>query len=238
MARYKRTISTWLVVALFSALVATGVFTWPYLVSQATYAIERGQAEASLQQLAVASDLSKAFQHVARALRPSVVSVSSVKRVRVSQPQIRQFDSQMPEEFRRFFGNEDFFDRFSFEMPSNPRGFEQHGLGTGVIVSNDGYILTNNHVVEGADEVDVTLSDKRRFSAEVVGTDKPTDVAVLKIRANGLHPAKLGDSSSPPWVSTCTYRVSRSMMAILKLLPSPCTNTSCFPSGLSSEFAL
>ena len=59
-----------------------------------------------------------------------------MKRVQLSQPRIRRFDSQMPDEFRRFFGGDDFFDRFHFEVPSAPRGFEQHGLGTGVIVAN------------------------------------------------------------------------------------------------------
>ena len=196
MNRRKRTLSTFIIVTLFTATMATGVLTWPYVISQATYAIERGQAEASYQQLAVASDLSQAFQHVARTLRPSVVSISSVKRVQVMQPQVRQYGGEVPDELKRFFGSRDFFDRFFFEVPSAPRGFEQHGLGTGVIVSADGYILTNNHVVQDADEVTVTLSDNRELSAEVIGTDSPTDVAVLKVNANGLHAARLGDSSN------------------------------------------
>ncbi|MHB8954012.1 MAG: DegQ family serine endoprotease [Pirellulaceae bacterium] len=169
--------------------------TWPYLLSRATYAIERGQAAAAEEQLEVATDISQAFQHVARALRPSVVSVSSVKRAQANQAQMRRFGSPVPEEFRRFFGDDETFERF-FEAPPAPRGFEQQGLGSGVIVSEDGYILTNNHVVQGADEVTVRLSDRRELSAEVVGTDKPTDIAVLKVKANGLHPAKFGDSSS------------------------------------------
>lgn len=62
-----------------------------------------------------------------------------------------------------------------------------------MIVTSDGYILTNNHVVDDADEVSVTLTDKRQFTAAVIGTDKATDVAVLKIDASNLHAAKLGD---------------------------------------------
>ena len=100
MTRRKRTLSACAIVTLFTTLAITAAFTWPYVVSEATYAIERGQAEASQRQLAVATDLSKGFQHVARALRPSVVSISSVKRVQVNQPRIRRFDSQIPEEFR------------------------------------------------------------------------------------------------------------------------------------------
>ena len=195
MVRRNRKFSALVIVTLFTVVAMTGAFTWPYVLSQATYAIERGQADASYEHLTLANDLSQAFQHVARSMRPSVVSISSIKRVEVRQPQVRQFGSEMPEEFRRFFGGDDFFDRFFFEMPSNPRGFSQRGLGSGVIVSSDGYILTNNHVVQGADEVTVTLSDDRQLSAEVVGTDEATDVAVLKVESNGLHPAKLGDSS-------------------------------------------
>jgi serine protease Do len=196
MAYRKRTVSAILITSLFVITVATAAFTWPQIVSQATYAIERGQAEAAQQQLASANDLSQAFQHVARALRPSVVSVSSVKRVQVRQPQARRFDSQMPEEFRRFFGDDEFFDRFFFDIPSVPRGFEQHGLGTGVVVSSDGYILTNSHVVQAADEVTITTSDKRQLRAKIVGIDEATDVAVLKVEAGDLRPATLGDSSS------------------------------------------
>ncbi len=99
----------------------------------------------------------------------------------------------MPDELRRFFGD-DFFDRFFFDFPTPPHGFEQRGLGTGVIVSEDGYILTNSHVVEGADEVKVTLSDKRQFGAEIIGTDEATDLAVLKINAENLVAATLGNS--------------------------------------------
>ncbi len=69
------------------------------------------------------------------------------------------------------------------------------GVGSGVIVSSDGYVLTNNHVVEEADELQVELSDGRVFKAEVVGTDSRTDLAVLKINASGLSPARLGNSS-------------------------------------------
>jgi serine protease Do len=92
----------------------------------------------------------------------------------------------------QFFG-EDFFDRFrQFQVPD--RNYEQRGLGTGVVVSSDGYILTNNHVIEDADEVTVALADDRKLDAKIVGTDDKTDIAVLKVNASGLLPAKLGDS--------------------------------------------
>jgi serine protease Do len=101
---------------------------------------------------------------------------------------------ELPPELRRFFGEDEFFDRF-FNFPWPPEQFEQQGLGSGVIVSEDGYIVTNYHVVAGADEVKVHLSDKRALTAKIVGTDRPTDLAVLKVEARDLHPARLGDSS-------------------------------------------
>jgi serine protease Do len=87
------------------------------------------------------------------------------------------------EQFRRFFGE-------------IPRQYKQHGLGSGVIVSPDGYILTNNHVVGGADEIHVILMDKREFTAKVIGKDAKTDLALIKINTKDPLPsAQLGDSA-------------------------------------------
>src|SRR5262249_46925876 len=70
-----------------------------------------------------------------------------------------------------------------------------NGLGSGVIVSPDGYILTNNHVVDGAEKVEVVLNDNRRFAAKIIGADPPSDVAVIKIDTSGLSALTLGDSN-------------------------------------------
>jgi serine protease Do len=80
-------------------------------------------------------------------------------------------------------------------MPQMPREQRERGLGSGVIVSPEGYILTNNHVVDGATDVQVTLADKREFKARVVGTDPKVDIAILKIDATGLPSIVVGDSS-------------------------------------------
>jgi serine protease Do len=91
----------------------------------------------------------------------------------------------------------EFFKRFGPRafpgIPNMPREFENKSLGSGFIVSTDGYILTNAHVVDAADEVIVKLSDKREFKAKVIGADKRTDVALIKIEASGLPSVRLGD---------------------------------------------
>jgi serine protease Do len=113
------------------------------------------------------------------------VNISSSKVVKVGQ----QMDGQqMDPFFRQFFGNGE----GPFEAPKDRR---EKSLGSGVIVSPEGYILTNNHVVDGATEVKVTLYDKREFDAKIIGTDPKTDVAVLKIDASSLKPVTLGDST-------------------------------------------
>jgi serine protease Do len=117
---------------------------------------------------------------------PSVVNISSSKVVKN-----HMSSEQLPMDpfFRQFFGQEG---GGQFNMPRESR---EKALGSGVVVSPEGYILTNNHVVEGATDVEVTLGDKRVFKAKVVGTDPKTDVAVLKISAGNLNPITIGDSS-------------------------------------------
>ena len=130
------------------------------------------------------------FAPVVKKALPSVVNVSSSK---VSKMPTGFFE-QMPDDplFRQFFGdnaNRQF--RAPREMPQQ----REKALGSGVIMTRDGYILTNNHVVDGATDVRVTLGDKREFKAKVVGTDPKTDIAVLKIDATNLPLITVADSS-------------------------------------------
>ena len=83
-----------------------------------------------------------------------------------------------------------------FQVGQQPRTERERGLGSGVIVSPDGYILTNHHVVEGAQQITVELTDRRVFNARLVGTDQPSDLAVLKIDASNLPVLALGDSDT------------------------------------------
>ncbi|MGA2195987.1 MAG: DegQ family serine endoprotease [Bryobacteraceae bacterium] len=128
------------------------------------------------------------FAPVVKKVLPAVVNISSSKVVETP----AAFHGQIPDELRQFFGDDSQGRR---GMPREPREQREQGLGSGVIVSPEGYILTNNHVVEGATDVKVTLSDKREFKARVIGTDPKTDIAVLKIDASGLPAIVIGDSS-------------------------------------------
>src|SRR5512136_163666 len=96
--------------------------------------------------------------------------------------------------FRDFFGDE-FFKRF-FGVPPQAQKRTVHSLGSGVIVSKDGHILTNNHVVAGASKLTVMLGEKKKYEAKIIGTDPLTDVAVIKVDAQNLTAAVLGDSDT------------------------------------------
>lgn len=98
---------------------------------------------------------------------------------------------------RQYYDYDDPFLEFFFgRAPQQPQQQEECtlGLGSGVIISEDGLIVTNNHVIEGADRLEITLNDNRCFDAEVIGTDPATDLALIKIDADDLHPIKMGDS--------------------------------------------
>ena len=169
---------------------ATGLFLFATLLP-ALQAQRVTESEQALARLGGGVNLVTAFRDIAKALRPSVVSVASY---RTGNANGRFSRPELPREFEEFFGR-DFFERFEgLERRNGGPRRRQVGMGTGVIVSGDGYILTNNHVVRGADEVRVTLSDATRLEAEIVGVDEKTDVAVLKIEADSLVAAELGNS--------------------------------------------
>jgi serine protease Do len=133
------------------------------------------------------------FTELAEKWSPSVVNIRTLERGRAGAS--GEVDPNV----------EEFFRRFGIPMPGRPdprrgpRGGDeepqQRGVGSGFILSNDGYVMTNAHVVDGADEVIVTLTDKREFKARIVGFDKRTDVAVVKIEATGMPAVRIGDVS-------------------------------------------
>ena len=139
------------------------------------------------------------FTELVEQVGPSVVNIRTLEKVRTQASGAGNSDEEMQELFRRFFGvpmpNAP---RQSPRAPNRPQAPEEaqpRGVGSGFILSADGFIMTNAHVVEGADEVMVTLTDKREFKARIVGADKRTDVAVVKIQATGLPAVKVGDVS-------------------------------------------
>lgn len=121
---------------------------------------------------------------------PGVVNISTTRMVESRNPFQGFGSEEIPEIFRHFFG-----DRFPMPPGQTPgRPQERQSLGSGFIISDDGYIMTNAHVVDGADEILVRLNDRRELAAEVVGSDERTDVAVLKVDAGDLPTLRLGDS--------------------------------------------
>ena len=131
------------------------------------------------------------FADVVQPILPSVVNIQVSSTVQNTRGQ-RNAIPNLPDDpfLRRFFGGDPFGDQ-----DQQPSQRQEHGLGSGVIVSPEGYILTNNHVVENATDITVQLSDKRQMKGKVVGTDPRSDIAVVQIQATGLTSMKLGDSA-------------------------------------------
>ncbi len=135
------------------------------------------------------------FSELAETAKSGVVNIRTVKTVNGGGPVFRHF-------FRGPFGNQDPFRDFFGGGPM--REFKQRSLGSGFIISKDGYIVTNNHVVEDADQIKVRLYNEKEFDAEVIGRDPKTDLALIKIESpEGLKPLKMGNSDALPvgsWV--------------------------------------
>jgi serine protease Do len=132
------------------------------------------------------SSLSDALSEVAGVATPSVVNISTTRVIKqTEQAPLDFFDDPF---FRRFFGDQ-------FPHPNIPKEHKEQSLGSGVIVSEDGYIVTNNHVIEKSQEIKVLLRNKRDYKAKLIGADPKTDIAVIKIEATGLPALPWGDSN-------------------------------------------
>ena len=134
----------------------------------------------------VLSQLSEAQSEVAAVATPSIVNISTTRVIKSrEETPFEFFDDPF---FRRFFGDQ-------FPHPNVPKERKEQSLGSGVIVSEDGYIVTNNHVIEKSQEIKVLLSNKRDYKAKLIGADPKTDIAVIKIEAHGLPALSWGDSN-------------------------------------------
>jgi serine protease Do len=167
-------------ILIVGAAVGAGITSWSgyaVLGSSATVPVYMGQSTAGRDAQANGMGFASMLQPVL----PAVVSITSSRIVKVPQSP---------------FSNDPFFQQFfGGQFPRMPQQQRERGLGSGVIVNSDGYILTNNHVVEKSTDVKVILSDKRQFPGKIVGTDPKTDIAVVKIAATGLSTVTFGDSS-------------------------------------------
>jgi serine protease Do len=139
------------------------------------------------------------FTDLVEQVGPAVVNIRTLERARSAAPGGSGMDEEMQEFFRRFFGQPlppgvPRQGPRPNRPPQDEENVQPRGVGSGFILTQDGYVMTNAHVVEGAEEVMVTLPDRREFKAKVIGTpDKRTDVAVIKIDATGLPAVKIGD---------------------------------------------
>jgi Do/DeqQ family serine protease len=130
------------------------------------------------------------YADVVDVVAPAVVTIRTEGKARVSPTQFQGPDDDF---FQQFFGQE--FGRGQ-RRQMQPRSFKQRALGSGVIVTTDGYLLTNYHVVDGADDIKVDFTDGRTLTAKVVGTDKPSDLALLKVNGSDFKAVALGNSDN------------------------------------------
>jgi len=149
---------------------------------------DRADSSPKHDELTTIKSLGQAFVEVAKNVQPSVVNITTEKTIAM-----RPWD-RFGQDFFRGSPFEDFFRGFGSPPREEERMYKQRSGGSGVIVDKEGYILTNNHVIEGADKVKVRLNDGREFTATVKGQDPKTDLAVLHIKAENLPVATLGDS--------------------------------------------
>src|SRR3989449_1942458 len=171
----------------FVALLFTLLLAAPAWAQQRPAPAEQQRAAPKADARSMLRALEDAFAAVADRVTPAVVHVSTVpKKAAAGAPE------EAPERFKEFFG-EEFYERYFRRRPRE----DARATGSGVLVDPKGYILTNNHVIENAQDIIVRLSDQRKFTARLVGRDPKTDLAVLKVEAPGALPvAELGDSDN------------------------------------------
>jgi len=189
------------VLTVMLALAMAGAGFLAFQVPQSfVYAMEKAKAEARYDaaakqleklgpQIKMVQSMSEVFNAVSQVIEPSVVHIQSEQTAMAP-------DVQIPPELRKFFGGDD-DDEGGMPFKQRPRQQTVQATGSGVIISSDGYVLTNNHVVANATRVTVILpgDGEESYDAKVIGTDPRTDVAIIKMdNAKNLHPADLGDS--------------------------------------------
>src|SRR5246127_1302928 len=191
--KWKENARTWmrpLVAPVLALALVASFVTYEFVKPAAASAPKAAPAAAPLDVDSVGAllALDKAMETLAARVTPAVVNVTVT-----SKATAENANGQMPDDMQQFFGQSNPFGQFF-----GPRGRRQpqieHGMGSGVVISPDGYIVTNNHVVDGAVDVRVTTSNRRVLKAKLIGTDPVTDLAVIKVDATDLASAPWGDS--------------------------------------------
>ncbi|MEW6531181.1 MAG: trypsin-like peptidase domain-containing protein [Thermodesulfobacteriota bacterium] len=139
--------------------------------------------------------LQDSFRQISRGVKPAVVNISAVRTITTRGSSVEEDPFFMNDPFFRHFFQDELLRRF-FQLRTQPREYRQQGLGSGFIFDPRGYILTNRHVIRGADQIIVTLAGDKKYNARLIGADPKTDVAVLKIDGQNLPHAKLGNSAA------------------------------------------
>jgi serine protease Do len=180
-----------------SALLVAGA-TWHGLAAN-TSAISQPAAQAALAAQGAPAASSRvlaggrdSYADVVKMVAPGVVTIKVEGRAQVRPTQFGDDEDML----RRFFGDQFGFPGQGQRGQRGPQTFKQRGLGSGVVVTGDGYILTNNHVIDSADDIRVEFNDGRSFKAKLVGADKPSDLALLKVDATNLPTVAVGNSDA------------------------------------------
>lgn len=191
--------NTWLktaLVALMVSMATLGLYHWLAPQRGRTVAIEHVAPSSAKRTVLTVNDKGELapldFTQTARKVVEGVVHIKSTKTLERRGDARRDMQPQIPEFFRDFFDDDDPF--FRFETPRNQGPQTRVGSGSGVIINEEGYIVTNNHVIANADDIELRLHDNRTFKATVVGTDPNTDLALLRIQAEELPTIPLTDS--------------------------------------------
>ena len=197
MQNWKTILTRRLLVAALAVLTVGSLAAYEFASAKPAAASAVAPAAAPLDDSSVGAllNLDRAMETLAARVTPAVVNVTVTSKVN---PQQSGEDS-MPDmqQFFAPFGGNPFGGApgHRFQMPMNPRQRVEHGLGSGVIISPDGYIVTNNHVVDGATDIRVTMSNREVMSAKLIGTDPLTDLAVIKVNGTNLPSVPWGDSA-------------------------------------------
>jgi serine protease Do len=203
--RSKAVVTRHLAVALIAVVAVGSIATFNFAKS-ATAAVA-APAAAALDDNSVGAllTLDRAMEALAARVTPAVVNVTVASKANLQQGGA---DMEGRPDMQQFFGPGNPFGRQfgrQFNVPSQPQNRMEHGLGSGVIISPDGYIVTNNHVIDGAVDIRVTMSNREVLSAKLVGADPLTDLAVIKVNGTNLP--------SVPWGNSASLRAGQTVLA-------------------------